>query len=62
MDYDFCRGVDFVQMEIANDSENKRYGWRCMQWVRKSFYCKSKIRSIVANYNQGKFDIDLNFS
>jgi hypothetical protein len=28
---------------------------------KKSFYYKSKIRSIVANYRQGKFDINLDF-
>ena len=29
---------------------------------KKSFYYKSKIRSIVANYHQGTFDIDLDFN
>lgn len=28
---------------------------------KKSFYYKSKIRSIAANYDQGKFDVDLDF-
>ena len=36
MDYDFCRDVNFVQVETANNSENKKYDWKYVQWVRKS--------------------------